>query len=301
MDAAGDKLNMQSERITFGPVHLDIQSLGQSIRFWRDIVGLHLIETTGEAATLGIDGVPLVVLHASAKQSVQRGYSGLYHFAIQLPSEPELARVLARVGALHYPFGVQDHIIAKSIYVSDPDGVAVEITFETPGRVRSFQWDEGSPSALVIDQGGHRRTGIEPLDVEELLAVLPDHDIGRRLPSGTIVGHLHLQVGNLDASYKFYRDKIGLIPGMYAPWAHYGDLGAGGRVAHRIALNTWRGAGAPPRPLGVAGLRSFTLRFTSKEHFTEAVTKIGDAEARGQNYVARDPDGNVLVLVTQEQ
>lgn len=54
------------------------------------------------------------------------------------------------------------------------------------------------------------------------------------------LGHLQFQVEDQEASYHFFRDKIGLIPSMYAPCGSYGDLGAGGRVAHRTALKTWQ-------------------------------------------------------------
>ena len=288
---------MQPEMITFGPVHLDIQDFKRSLSFWRDLVGLRPIETTDGIATLGADDAPLVVLHASATRPVQRGYSGLYHFAINLTSEPELARVIARVRASGHRFGATDHIIAKSIYLNDPDGIGLEITFETPDRVRSFQWKEEERSPLVIDAAGRRREGVEPLDVDEVLALLPEGDIIRPFPSGMIVKHLQFQVRNLDASYAFYRDKIGLIPSLYAPWARYGDLGAGGRVGHRIALNMWHGVGAPPQPAGAAGLRSFTMRFASQERLREAVARIGNVEVRGRECVARDPDGNALVMV----
>ena len=288
-----------AELLTFGPVHLDIRDLHRSVDFWRDLVGLRRIDVAGAAeavASLGVDATPLVVLHPSATRPVQRGFSGLYHFAINLPSEPELARVTARIRASGHRFGAIDHVVAKSIYVNDPDGIGVEITFETPDRVRSFQWDEGSEAALVIDAQGRKRSGVEPLDVEEVLALLADHDFMRPLPTGTVVGHFHLRVASMEASYAFYRDAIGLIPSTYAPWAGYGDLGAGGRVTHRIALNTWQGAGVPPRPPGVAGLRSLTMRFGSAEHLRSAVGRIGRVEERGDEYVAGDPDGNGLVL-----
>jgi catechol 2,3-dioxygenase len=289
---------MQSELITFGPVHLDIQDLDRSFRFWCDLIGLHRLETTDGANPLAVDGTPLVVLYRSATRPVQRGYSGLFHLAINLPSEGELARVLARVASSRYPFGASDHMVAKSIYLNDPDGIGLEITFETPERVRSFQWDEGSPGPLVIDAKGRTRRGVEPLDAEEVMAKLPDKDILRPLPSGSKVGHLQFQVANLEASYRFYRDKIGLIQSMYAPWSGYGDLGAGGPVAHRIALNTWQGAGVPRRPSGMAGMRSCTIRFQSEERLNESIARIGNAELRGSEYFAHDPDGNAIVMNT---
>jgi catechol 2,3-dioxygenase len=288
---------MSSELISFGPVHLEIRDLDRSVGFWQHLVGLHQVELTGNSAVLGIDGTPLVVLHRVAKSPVQRGYSGLFHLAIHLPDEPELARVLARLRASGQHLGASDHIVAKSLYLNDPDGIGLEIAFETPNRVRSFKWDEGTEGPLVIDAEGRRRRRVEPLDIQELLAKLPNGNINRPLPSGTIVGHLQFQVGDLAASYRFYRDKIGLISGMYAPWSGYGDLGAGGRVAHRIALNTWQGAGVPPRPLGMAGVRSFTMRFQSRERLMEAVARIGDTESRSGEYLARDPDGNAIAML----
>jgi catechol 2,3-dioxygenase len=285
-----------AEFITFGSVHLDIQDLDQSVAFWRQLVGLNQLEMTDGSAALGVDDAPLVVLHASATRPVQRGYSGLFHLAIQLPNEPELARVIARLNAYGHRFGASDHIVAKSLYLNDPDGIGLEIAFETPERVRSYWWNEGTDDPIVIDAEGRRRQGVEPLDLAEVLAKLSDDDIRRTLPSGTNVGHLHVQVGDLDASYRFYRDGIGLTSNLYAPWAGYGDLGAGGRVAHRIALNTWQGAGIPPRPAGVAGMRSFTIRFASQERLREAVARIGNAEPRGDEYLARDPDGNAMIM-----
>jgi catechol 2,3-dioxygenase len=293
-------VTVKPEFITFGTLHLDIRDLERSIAFWRDLVGLRQVEATNDSATLGVDGDPLVVLHRSATRPVERGYSGLFHLAIHVPSESELARIIGRLRASGNRFGASDHIVAKSLYLNDPDGIGLEIAFETPDRVRSFQWDEGADGPLVIDSEGRRRRGIEPLDLEEILTTLQDGDVTRPLPSGTIVGHLQFQVGNLEGSYRFYRDKIGLIPSMYAPWSGYGDLGAGGRVAHRIALNTWQGAGAPPRPSEVAGLRRFTIRFRSPERLQDAIAKIGNAESRDGAYLSRDPDMNEMVLTLDD-
>lgn len=288
---------MSAELISFGPVHLEISDLDESIKFWQHLVGLHQLELTADSAVLGVDGAPLVALHREANSPVRRGHSGLFHLAIHLPNESELARVLARLQASGQHFGASDHIVAKSLYLTDPDGIGLEIAFETPERVRSFRWDEGAEGPLVIDAEGRRRRGVEPLSIPEMLTKIPNGNIKRSLPLGTIVGHLQFQVGDLEASYRFYGDKIGLIPSMYAPWSGYGDLGAGGRVAHRIALNTWQGPGVPPRPPGMAGMRSFTMRFQSRERLMEAVARIGNTESRDGEFLARDPDANLAVLV----
>ena len=292
---AGAQL-MDAEFITFGPIALDIRELERSIKFWRDVVGLHAVDMSDGTAALGVGGEPLVVLHRAATQPAQPGYAGLYHFAINLPTEPELARTLARLRTSGVRFGATDHIVAKSLYVSDPDGIGLELTFETPDRMRSARWDEGEPAPIVIDAQGRKRKGLEPLDLQELLAHLPGGDVMTALPATTRVGHLHLQVGDLDRSYRFYRDGLGLVPKLYAPWASYGDLGVSGHFAHRIAVNTWRGAGLPPRPAAVAGMRSFTVRLRGDTALQDAVGRIANADARDQGYLVRDPDNNAMVL-----
>jgi len=291
---------MRSEFITFGPVHLDIRDRERSVAFWRDMVGLELFATANGSAALGIDGTALVVLHPGATQPVQRGYAGLYHLAIHLPSEPELARVVERLRYSHQRIGATDHIVAKSIYVNDPDGIGIELAFETPERVRSVRWDADSAAPIVIDSNGRQRSGVEPLDVAEVIAKLPDNDLARPLPSGTIMGHLHLQVADLDSTYSFYRDQIGLQANFYAPVAGYGDLGAGGRVSHRIAVNTWQSLGAPQRPAGAAGMRSFTMRFETPEGLRDAITRTGATRGLDDEYLVHDPAGNAFSMRGRE-
>lgn len=91
---------------------------------------------------------------------MQRGYSGVFHLAIHLRSEAGLARVLARLRAFSHHFGASDQIIAKSLYLHDPDGIGLEIAFETPERVRSYEWTKGTDGPLVIDWEGRNRRGI---------------------------------------------------------------------------------------------------------------------------------------------
>ena len=53
----------------------------------------------------------------------------------------------------------------------------------------------------------------------------------------------------------------------------------------------------PPRPFGMAGMRSFTMRFESPERLRDAVGRIGNAESRDGEYLARDPDGNTITML----
>ena len=282
--------------LTFGAVHLDVVDRDRSVAWWRDVVGLPVLAEHGAVVELGVDGEALIVLHAGAVARATRDHSGLYHLAINLPSEPALAQVLSRLLTLGARFGATDHIVAKSLYLQDPNGVGLELTFETPERVATVRWPESSPHPDIVDSEGRLRHGLEDLDLDALLAAAPGGDPRQPVPAGTKVGHLHLQVGDLETSYGFYRDRLGLEPWNYVPAIGYGDLGAGAPFTHRIAVNTWQGAGLPPAPAGTAGMRHATIRFDTSERLRHALARVDAVQSADGAAVVRDPDGNAIHL-----
>lgn len=279
------------ELATFGPVHLDVVEEQRSLRFWRDVVGLRLLRRTQDALELGADRDTLIALHPGATSPMRRGHSGLYHAAIHLPSEPELARALARLIARRWPIAPTDHLISKAIYLSDPDGIGLELTLETPerGEQRGLQFFD--PQGQRLDHSGR-----EPLDIQHLLGKLADSDVDRPLPAQTIVGHVHLHVGDLDRALAFYRDDLGFLEANVIPAFRFADLHAGGRFKHRIALNTWQGVGASPASAGTAGLRHFTIHYDSSLRLQQALTKLDVLDRLDGEAIVRDPDGNAIHL-----
>src|SRR6476619_5061112 len=79
-----------------GAVHLQIDNLQRSVDYYRDVLGLHVLERAVDSAGLGVHGSdrPLVWLHAKAgvKPVPRRGAFGLYHFAILLPDRAALGQ-----------------------------------------------------------------------------------------------------------------------------------------------------------------------------------------------------------------
>ena len=63
-------------------------------------------------------------------------------------------------------------------------------------------------------------------------------------PSGTVMGHVHLHVGNLSEAEAFYHTEVGLDKMV---WSYPGALFlAAGGYHHHLGLNTWaRGASSP--------------------------------------------------------
>ena len=279
---------------TLGPVHLDVVDADRSLGFWRDVVGLRLRSRDDATLELGTDEETLLVLHPGATGRVRRGFRGLYHVAIHLPNEPEFARVLARLIARRYPIAPTDDVMSKAIYLDDPDGIGLELTLETPERQRSIRLLQHDIE--VVDAEGRVRSGRDPLDVRQVLARMPDEDVERPVPPGTTVGHLHLHVDYLDAARRFYRDVLGFEEHMWMPQMGAADFHAGGRFPHRLAVNTWQGAGAPRPPARTAGLRSYAIRFDSSARLDSVLRRVPGAAPVAGRYSVTDPAGNAILL-----
>lgn len=286
---------MSQQMNSFGPVHLEVTDTARSARFWQEMIGLELRSNEDTGVELGTRDTTLVVLHGGATAPFRKGHSGLYHLAIHAPTAVDFARILARLIRLKYPMSPTDHTASKSIYLSDPDGIEVEITLETPERLGSVSVVGHNIRMIAADGSVH--AGSEPLDVNTVLRALPDGAGEGTVAPTTKIGHVHLYTGDLAAAYRFYQ-QLGFVPANYWPQLRFGDLGDGGVFQHRIAVNTWQGEGVPQSPPGTARMRYFTLRFASPELLNTALRTIPTAEQRANGYLVRDPSGNPILLTT---
>lgn len=278
----------------FGAVHLEVRDVARSAAFWHDVVGLAVRRQDSQSIELGTSDETIITLTPGAAAGFQQGHSGLYHLAIHPRSEQEFALMLLRFLRAGWQISPVDHILSKAIYLLDPDGITVEITLETPERFREYTTVGGRFRA--VDTDGVFHSGVDPLDVPALLETLTDDDTTTRVPAGTRVGHMHLYVGDLDAAYAFYQG-LGFTRALWAPHMGVGDLGAGGAFPHRIAVNTWQGAGAPQSPAGTARMLGYTVRFADDRLLDGALGALhAEITETEHGYLARDPSGNGLLL-----
>jgi catechol 2,3-dioxygenase len=244
-----------------------------------------------------VDGRTLLVLHAGATTPAGRGHAGLYHLAIHIPDAREFARVLVRIAQARVPQSPTDHIFSKATYLHDPDGIMLELTLETPERYGSIEIAAGTIS--MLDSDGRRRSPTEPLDVEEALAPLEGGDPDMPLPHGSYVGHVHLHVPDLRASYDFYRDVIGFDEHAYMAPIGMADLSAGGSFPHRIAINNWQ---APPAAAGLRGYELILRGSRALDGLSRRAAEAGVALSAGDSgkISLHDPAGNEI-SVSEEQ
>lgn len=287
-----NKIIDSNEFASFGAIHLNNTSLEKATHFWTQIVGMKLRTTSNTKAEFGTATQTLVVVHPSAKNPYQKGYSGLYHFAIHAPNMAAFASMINRLNVNKYPYAPVDHTMSKSVYLDDPDGINIEFTLETPERFKR-----------IITQGGMRIEGTDGiirsasarLDVNEVLKELKDTDSTEPIAIDTYIGHIHLYANHIENSTAFYK-KLGYLQFNYLPEFMYSDLGAGGDYQHRVVMNTWHGTNKPLAPKESAGLRYYQINYNSKDQLDEALSNFEDIPEKEGSYWITDPTGNRIVL-----
>ena len=114
-----------------GRVRLQVADLDRSIAYYETVIGLRVLERSGNFATLGPQSGSNTLIELRAKPGVRavarRGQIGLYHFAILLPDRASLGRLIAHLAALGEYAGMSDHLVSEAIYLHDPDGLGIEV------------------------------------------------------------------------------------------------------------------------------------------------------------------------------
>jgi catechol 2,3-dioxygenase len=270
-----------------GAVHLTVGDLDRSLRYYGGEVGLELLRREGGTASLGAGGTELLGLVEEPGAQPAGRHTGLFHFALLVPERDDLARWLAHAARDRVPLvGMSDHFVSEALYLTDPDGHGIEIYHDRPREV----WE---------GKVGVRMT-TEPLDVASLLGELEDPATApfERLPAGTDMGHVHLQVADVGDSIAFYRDVLGLEL-MAELFGSAAFLAAGG-YHHHIGANVWHSRGAPPAPPGTAALRQATLVLPDAAERDRVAARVADAgqepEMQAEGVLVRDPSGINLLL-----
>ena len=271
---------------TLGLVHLTVGDMKRELAFYREAFGFKVHRTAGDTAFLGGGGVDVLALTEKPDARRARGTTGLYHFAVLVPSRVELAYSLKRIAETETPVqGFADHLVSEAIYLADPEGNGIEVYRDRP---RS-DW---------YDAQGNFRMGTEELDLRSLLSELQDRPAQwNGLDPSTRLGHMHLHVADVRAAGQFYSGVLGF--GTMAHWGSAGFVSAGG-YHHHIAFNTWGTLGAPPPPPGSLGLYEFVVQLPNTEELGKVLDRVRGAnmpvEETEEGLLVRDPSQNALVL-----
>lgn len=275
-----------------GAVSLQIANLARSVDYYERVLGLRTIARTATTATLAAHGddAPLVELteRANARPMTPRGRLGLYHFAILMPDRKALGRFVQHVSDAGERMGASDHLVSEAFYLTDPDGLGIEVYADRPrsawrrvGRELMMATDRIDVAGLVAAAGGEPWTG---------------------MPRGTVMGHVHLHVGDIEGSRAFFSEAIG-FDRMVASYPGALFLGAGG-YHHHLGTNTWAGPGAQSPAEGDARLLEWRMILPTAadvDALGASLTAAGFAAERDANgaLVTRDPWGTQLRIAAE--
>lgn len=273
-----------------GRVRLQVADLDRSIAFYENVLGLRVIRRGADSASLGPHSEDHEIVHlrhlSTARPVPRRGLLGLYHFAILLPDRASLGRFVAHLGAIGAYAGMSDHFVSEAVYLTDPDGLGIEVYADRPRD--AWKYDEGQL---------HMTTN--HLNVEDLVRAAGGEP-WRGMPRGTVLGHVHLYVNDIDEAESFYHRALGFDKVV---WSYPGALfmSAGG-YHHHLGTNTWA-KGAPPASDSDARLLEWEIVVPTRKDAEEAAMHVrqSDYSVKEENgeWILTDPWGTSLRLVAE--
>jgi catechol 2,3-dioxygenase len=278
-----------------GRVRLAVADLSRSLAYYERVIGLRRFDDSAAGALLGPhgEGAPFLELveQPGARPVPRRGRLGLYHFAILLPRRSELGRFIAHLGRLGEAAGMADHRVSESMYLTDPDGLGIEVYADRP---RESWQTRGRELVMTTD----------PLDIDDVVAAGAGAPWSGA-PAGTRVGHVHLHVSSLEEGAAFYHQGLGLDEVV---WSYPGALflSAGG-YHHHLGVNTWAQGAAPAGPED-ARLLEWEILVPTLADTAAALGSVGSVgstgaatESMSTGGVTHDPWGIAVRLRAEEE
>ena len=268
-----------------GAIRLRVGDVGLLRDFYERAIGLRPTASGDGVTALGSGDGALVELVSDPDAPTRPPRTtGLFHLALLVPTRGDLATALRRVFEAGWHLsGASDHLVSEALYLSDPEGNGIELYRDRPREEWPHEGDEVAMATL-------------PLDLEGLLSD-PEGDTAAPMPEGTVLGHVHLQVADLDSAAAFWVDTLGLdVTASLYPGALF--VSAGG-YHHHVGLNTWAGVGAPRPPAGARGLDRFEVVLPDAASLDEARARVAaaaDVREEEGGVVAEDPSGNAMLL-----
>lgn len=226
-------------------------------RYYKALLGFTEISRSDGDITLGAHGRPLLVIESapSAKPDDPRS-AGLFHTAFLLPSRADLGRWIGYAAQNRIPIdGASDHLVSEALYLTDPEGNGIEIYADRPKE--SWERQDGSVAMAT-----------KRLDIDGVVGSVPAGETEwKGAPENTIIGHVHLRVGDPGEAERFWNETFG-----FDTVAKYGGaavfLSSGG-YHHHIGANVWQSAGAGKRDPDRSGLSWVELRASDAKYAGE--------------------------------
>ncbi|SET01947.1 catechol 2,3-dioxygenase [Oceanobacillus limi] len=276
-----EKQFFQQPTIFVKDISINVTNLTQSLNFYQNVLGFHVLSQTNSKVVLTADGeTPILSIEQPDNVTPKEPRTtGLYHFAILLPSRADLSAFLKHIIQQGVQLGASDHYVSEALYFNDPDGNGIEVYRDRPST--EWNWKDGQVAMAT-----------EPLDGDSLINESEKSWNG--MPKETVMGHIHLHVADLKETENFYVNGLGMDIVTNYPGALFASYGG---YHHHIGLNVWNGVGAKSpaeNSVGLNWLRLVIPNETTREKIIQQLQDIG-ATVSNENTV-EDPAGNRIKL-----
>lgn len=270
------------DAIHISKIDLLVNDLELSQKFYTESLGFSILEKTNDYISLTVDheNEILRLIQSDKPQDIQNPMN-MYHFAILLPKRKDLGEFLRHLILKQIPIdGAADHLVSEAIYLQDPDGFGIEIYVDKDDST----WPKTN-NQIEMDS--------LPFDYKGVYYATTDDDMFTALPKDAIIGHLHLQVSNVQEIKDFYSNIIGfdIVNDRIKDAVFMSDK----NYHHHLAINAWG-----KRKSYSKRMRSFTIAYPNCEKFVEAYDKIKQMnlyhEETSQGILVRDPEQTEIIL-----
>lgn len=236
MTTASSSQDLLPADLTMGTVMLKVGDMNLMTDYYQRALGLDVVAEQDGGLYLGRLRTPLVHLAPAPGLKVPgRGEAGLFHTALLFDNQTALAATVASA-AQYEPrsfTGSADHLVSEAFYFSDPEGNGIELYWDRPRE--TWNWDGKN---VVMDS-----LALPPQRYlqDHLTQESVDHQRG----AGAGIGHVHLQVGDVQSAHDFYVGTLGFE--KTAGWHGQALFVSAGGYHHHMAMNVWNSRGAGPR------------------------------------------------------
>jgi len=222
--------------LSMGTVMLKVGDMKLMMDYYGRALGLETVAEQDGGVYLGRRGKPLVHLAPAPGLNLPaRGEAGLFHTALLFEDRASLAATVASA-ARYEPrlfTGSADHLVSEAFYFSDPEGNGIELYWDRPRDAWSWEGNRVVMDSLALPPQRY------------LQDFLTEEAVGGQRESSAGVGHVHLQVGDVQSAQDFYVDTLGFE--KTAGWHGQALFVSAGGYHHHMAMNVWNSRGAGPR------------------------------------------------------
>ncbi|MDQ1059171.1 catechol 2,3-dioxygenase [Arthrobacter globiformis] len=236
MAAADSSQDLLPADLTMGTVMLKVGDMKLMTDYYQRALGLDVVAEQDGGLYLGRLKTPLVHLAPAPGLNIPgRGEAGLFHTALLFGDQSSLAATIASA-AQYEPqsfVGSADHLVSEAFYFTDPEGNGIELYWDRPREAWSWDGKNVVMDSLALPPQKYLQDHLTQESVE-----------GQR-GTDAGVGHVHLQVGDVQSAHDFYVGTLGFE--KTAGWHGQALFVSAGGYHHHMAMNVWNSRGAGPR------------------------------------------------------